>query len=81
MYGWTVTTLTPETEEWLRDTLGEDGLEASRIQTTGSKKGGGSKSKNRSIKYVCPECGTIIRATREVNAVCGDCDQAFERAA
>lgn len=32
-----------------------------------------------SIKYVCPECGAIIRATKEVNVVCGDCDVPFER--
>lgn len=32
----------------------------------------------RSIKYVCPVCGTIIRATRQVNVKCGDCDVAFE---
>jgi len=80
-YGWTVTTLTPETEEWLRDTLGEDGIEASRIMTIGTIKGGGKKSKNRSIKYVCPECGTIIRATREVSVICADCDEPFEAAA
>ncbi len=37
------------------------------------------KNKNaRIIKYVCPVCGTIIRATRQVNVKCGDCDVAFE---
>ena len=41
-------------------------------------RGGRSTSKNRSIKYVCPVCGTIIRATRQVNVKCGDCDVAFE---
>ena len=47
----------------------------SEAEETGSK-----KSKNRSIKYVCPCCGTIIRATREVNVICGDCGEPFERA-
>ena len=28
--------------------------------------------------YVCPKCGAIIRATKLVNVVCGDCDVAFE---
>lgn len=41
-------------------------------------KGGRSTSKNRSIKYVCPKCGAIIRATKLVNVVCGDCKVAFE---
>lgn len=29
-------------------------------------------------KYICPECGTIIRATKEVNVLCGDCNVPFE---
>ena len=78
-YGWTVTTITPETEAWLRATLGEDGIRASRLPEEGSGKGGSKKSINRSIKYVCPECGTIIRTTREVNVICGDCGVPFER--
>lgn len=36
------------------------------------------KSKNRSIQYVCPACGAIIRAKKEINVVCGDCDVPFE---
>jgi rubrerythrin len=78
-YGWTITTLTDEAEAWLKDTLGDDAIHASRLPEGAGSKGGSSKSKNRSIKYICPECGTIIRATREVNVVCGDCDVAFER--
>ena len=41
-------------------------------------KGGRTTSKNRSIKYVCPKCGAIIRATKLVNVICGDCNVAFE---
>ena len=47
-------------------------------ESTTTIKGGRSTSKNRSIKYVCPKCGTIIRATKLVNVVCGDCNVAFE---
>ena len=54
------------------DDSGEDG------ETTTTIKGGRNTSKNRSIKYVCPKCGAIIRATKLVNVVCGDCDVAFE---
>ena len=54
------------------DDSGEDG------ETTTTIKGGRRTSKNRSIKYVCPKCGAIIRATKLVNVVCGDCDVAFE---
>lgn len=78
-YGWTVTTLAPEAEAWIKEALGEDGINASRLPESSGGKGGSKKSKNRSIKYVCPECGAIIRATKEVNVVCGDCDVPFER--
>ena len=95
-YGWTVTTLTEETAAWLTQQPGMEAFTASRktafqIKTktdddegdsegTTTIKGGCSTSKNRSIKYVCPECGAIIRATRQVNVVCGDCNVAFQRA-
>ena len=49
-------------------------------ETTITAKGGRSTSKNRNIKYVCPEYGAIIRATKQVNVVCGECNVAFERA-
>ena len=79
-YGWTVTTLTAEAEAWIKAAIGESGINASRLQAAGSTKGGSKKSINRSIKYVCPICGAIIRATREVNVICGDCNEPFERA-
>ena len=78
-YGWTITTLAPEAEAWVKETLGDKAINASRLPEGGTDKGRGKKSKNRSIKYVCPECGAIIRATKEVNVVCGDCDVPFER--
>ena len=53
-YGWTVTTLAPEAEAWIRETLGEDKINASRLPVEGTTKGGSKKSINRSIKYVCP---------------------------
>lgn len=30
-------------------------------------------TKGNSRRYVCPGCGMIVRATREVNIICGDC--------
>ena len=90
-YGWTVTELAPETAEWVAMQRELSDIAASRQTTlqikvkgdddgesTTTIKGGRSTSKNRSIKYVCPKCGTIIRATKLVNVVCGDCDVAFE---
>lgn len=34
-----------------------------------------------SRKYVCPVCGCIIRATKEVHVICGDCSVEFEEEA
>lgn len=42
---------------------------------TGQKRKG-----SNSIKWVCPECGAIVRSTKEVNILCGDCKIPFEKA-
>lgn len=36
------------------------------------------KSKSSSRKYVCPECGTIIRASKDVFVLCGICTNVEE---
>ena len=36
--------------------------------------------KGNSIKWICPKCGAIIRSTRNVNVVCGDCNAPFVKA-
>ena len=46
-YGWTVTTLAPEAETWIRETLGDDKINASRLPVEGTTKGGSKKSINR----------------------------------
>jgi len=37
----------------------------------------GKSSKQSSRKYVCPGCGLIIRATKEVHVICADCELEF----
>lgn len=44
------------------------------------KMGGSSKTKQSTRKYVCLMCGCIIRATKEVHVICGDCNVEFEEA-
>lgn len=44
------------------------------LSLKGSRKGGGSSSR----KYVCPCCGAIIRATKEVHVICAECDVEFQ---
>ena len=38
-------------------------------------KGKVTREKSHSIKYVCPVCGMTVRATKEVNIKCADCDE------
>lgn len=40
----------------------------------------GSSKSQSSRKYVCPGCGCIIRATKEVHVMCMECDLEFEEA-
>lgn len=75
-YGWHKTALNPQAEAFVKS-LGKSGFCLVRPRTNplkGSRKGGGSSSR----KYVCPCCGTIIRATKEVHVLCGECEVAFE---
>ena len=46
----------------------------------GTKAGGTEKPKAKSStrKYKCPCCGQSIRATKEVNIICGDCMEKME---
>jgi rubrerythrin len=45
--------------------------EAFKIARAAEQKAEGKKTNVR--KYVCPECGQIIRATKQVNVLCGIC--------
>jgi len=38
-----------------------------------------TRTKQSSRKYVCPECGQTVRATKDVNVKCGDCEVAMIR--
>jgi predicted RNA-binding Zn-ribbon protein involved in translation (DUF1610 family) len=39
---------------------------------------GNSVAKKKSLKWVCPDCGVIVRSTkREINIKCGDCEEYF----
>ncbi|WP_300860827.1 SprT-like domain-containing protein [uncultured Oscillibacter sp.] len=92
-YGWsdTASELSDTLLEWvLNNNIQEICL--NRNESSGIRISGGAKAANgtgstgtedkpkvkSSRKYVCPCCGTIIRATREVNVICGDCNVEFE---
>lgn len=74
-YGWTITTLNAEAVQFI-DSIAKDeqGFGIYRSKLPKFKAASNSSSK----KYVCPCCGTIIRATKEVHVTCTDCGVEFE---
>ena len=74
-YGWCRTSLTEEAADWIKSTYNnEDGFGLYRSKLPKVK----TSSSSSSRKYVCPGCGTIIRATKEVSVTCTDCELEFE---
>lgn len=77
-YGWCKTALNSEAKEEVEtfaEMINKHSFDMFRQPETKSTKTGGKSS---SRKYVCPVCGTIIRATKEVKVICSDCDVMFE---
>ena len=73
-YGFSTTTLAPATLTFIQ-AMEKTGFSLVRPKVPSLK--GSSKSGSSSRKYVCPCCGTIIRATKEVRVICADCDIEF----
>jgi hypothetical protein len=86
--GWSITRLQSSTINFIKTTdLKEEVFTLVRLdpmqltyddEDEEGGEGGEEKAKSSSRKYVCPKCETIIRATKEVNVICGDCKVAFE---
>lgn len=84
-YGYSHTEPSDELLDWilLHDELRE--VEMCRVDSSYTSVGVGSHSgsfgttntppvtKSNSRRYVCPCCGMIVRATKKVNVICGDC--------
>lgn len=73
-YGWTKTSLNEDGKKFLQS-LGDFKFDLFRKKIP---KIGKAASKQSSRKYVCPMCGVIIRATKEVHVICADCNEEFE---
>lgn len=54
-----------------KPTGGEGGSGEEGGESTTTKK----RKKSNQIKYVCPCCGTSVRATKKVNIMCADCKE------
>lgn len=73
-YGFSSTKLNEEAKSFMAS-LSDKKFELFR-KTLPKVKGQSKSSSSR--KYVCPVCGSIIRATKEVHVICGDCEVEFE---
>lgn len=73
-YGWAKTSLNDESREEVAgymEFIGKNTFDLFREAIKEAKKTGKSNSR----KYVCPCCGLIVRATKEVKVICFDCGE------
>ncbi|MDO4175209.1 MAG: SprT-like domain-containing protein [Eubacteriales bacterium] len=89
-YGWTITEPTDATLDFCIANDLQDVMitrqSAIRFTGVGTPKAGNggierpvAPKKGNSIKWVCPDCGAIVRSTKIVNIMCGDCNKPFVR--
>ena len=87
-YGWSHTEPSDRLIEWIiENDIKEIPMTRNDLETfvpIGGSKAGNSGTptrtgigKSNSRRWVCPQCGTIIRSTRTVNVICGDCMTPF----
>lgn len=90
-YGWTITTPSEATINFCIDNDLQEVLitRHTGITFTGvgtGKNGNGTPvkptapKKGNSIKWICPCCGAIVRSTKILNIVCGECNEQFIQA-
>lgn len=72
-YGYSKTSLSPETLEWLKTLISETGEPGFAIHRKALPKRMQKTKKNHSYKYTCPNCGNSVRATKSVCVACMDC--------
>lgn len=69
--GWSITSLKPETAEWLKDNCNFGEITICKKKPLVADKIATPKQSTR--KYVCPCCGLIVRATKECRIQCIEC--------
>lgn len=72
-YGFSTTKLNDEAKKFVRS-LNTIDFKLHRKKMMKVK----TATKQSTRKYVCPCCGCIIRATKEVYVICGDCNEEFQ---
>lgn len=74
--GWSITSLKSETAEWLEDNYNFSEITIYKKKPLVAEKI--AKPKQSSRKYICPCCGLIVRATKDVAIACIPCGKAME---
>lgn len=76
--GWSITKLTDEAKTFVQNNANKEVFVLTRITKINLAEDGGEEEPKQSMrKYICPGCGTIIRATKDVNVQCVDCNKIF----
>ncbi len=83
-YGWTVTSPTEKILDFcilyeLQDIYISRQEEEEGKASKGKGGGDASRKPSSTRKYICPKCGASVRATRQVNIICGDCNIRMEQ--
>lgn len=91
-YGWCVTTPSPELAALVAEHCRAGCFKLERMKTykngkpkvtkpgEDGKERTTTRAKSSSKKYICPMCGLIVRATKEVSIIHADCDAEFRPA-
>lgn len=71
--GWCRTTPTPETAKWIDENIPIKSFGIFKQVATKDPATGNDKKKQSYRKYICPECGLIVRATKDCRIACIEC--------
>ena len=73
--GWSVTSPSDELIALVESGVFQEiKKELHRIDSRSGRRAVGKKTASSTRKYKCPSCSQSIRATKEVNIICGDCN-------
>lgn len=75
--GYSPTSPSPELIEFIKE-QGWQGVDLARQGQLSFSGGNNGRTKSNVRKYLCPECGCSVRATKSVNIACLDCDCPME---
>lgn len=75
-YGWAMTDLSEEAKQYIAK-LGAQTFELHRVRIPKAIRA----PRTPSQKYICPVCGAKVRATKDVNVACMDCETMMQKAA